>query len=1031
MDLVAVRIVVSVVGVVGNTILIMSILKLARVKTFEMILLALAALNLEVIVIVNVYDVLLRRLSVRISVWSCRLLKFFTMFGEIGSILLTVVISIYRYQKLRDVHTRINLPVFMDNMHHAVGISAFCAILALIFSVPAFLVHLNEDQGNSTHLGCAADFFQCSLSTCPIPNRIYKYSFLLVCIFLPLLIVTLTSSMIVRILIIQQKVVRARQDPGVVVVTQQQQHSRKSSFQRSTVAVLAAMVLFQVDWSIYLILHLASNPQSISSWSEIEFFIATFYTAVSPYVYGLGLLRDHVMTHAQRKHSLAQYHGERRDHIECWSHVDTVGGARPAPSMRAGKAKRDMMKKVKAKVLVHTETWMQSNDRSQDLAKLKKSKRDVSKRINTPKRQRAEQSRKLYPLRGRSGPESEALSCHVLLTRLYVHEECEVNTDTGLDDKTSLKSKMRRTGGKRETSETHEAFVREPRKRRIASLNAEAVNSLLLERTQSGAKLSKKHREGAVAPEQAKTRPNSKQSSETCEKATTQEKSVSEVDVFAPTPRRVAGLNAAALMKLTSSTTAHKHRIKTDRKAACLSGKDDVHRKSKKSKKESRRDSGVTDVCEVCKSRKQKLEDSPETKAAYHSCDMLGYPLNMVKEEQVESDVSSYYCCPSEGSVEYCHRLALFLRQKEDDMTSVKRECLIPLSAHPCLCADPCYSGYYVHIAHAAPAAATLSFCPRAELLSSSHPLLCNSPCFHETFIDRRPCSYSSSCSRCTRPIKTGNKHIYTRSSLSSTLLVKGHMVSSYAAVLPTTPAIEKWILLGLWQALTNRDVQFNRRLNKQRCRSHPDVCAWYRAQCPLPFYPCSIVIIRGVRSGFGRNRPRTPLAGLVPRLISTASERRHTHERLKRCPQNTKAPNTSFAMSQTRLSPKHPTAGGKQKKVDQQQVTNGWRPVGEPTEKEVFIANEIFASRHQDENSVACIEDRCYVLPLAQYCRFCALVKRQSEGVNGGVPVVPDSSDSLTPPHRLVPDDVDPDLVYLCRHVYDFKHGRILKNLQ
>ncbi len=31
---------------------------------------------------------------------------------------------------------------------------------------------------------------------------------------------------------------------------------------------------------------------------------------------------------------------------------------------------------------------------------------------------------------------------------------------------------------------------------------------------------------------------------------------------------------------------------------------------------------------------------------------------------------------------------------------------------------------------------------------------------------------------------------------------------------------------------------------------------------------------------------------------------------------------------------------------------------------------NEIFASRHQDENSVACIEERCYVLPLAQYCR-------------------------------------------------------------
>lgn len=36
-----------------------------------------------------------------------------------------------------------------------------------------------------------------------------------------------------------------------------------------------------------------------------------------------------------------------------------------------------------------------------------------------------------------------------------------------------------------------------------------------------------------------------------------------------------------------------------------------------------------------------------------------------------------------------------------------------------------------------------------------------------------------------------------------------------------------------------------------------------------------------------------------------------------------------------------------------------------------LWFQNEIFASRHQDENSVACIEDRCYVLPLAQYCRW------------------------------------------------------------
>lgn len=35
-----------------------------------------------------------------------------------------------------------------------------------------------------------------------------------------------------------------------------------------------------------------------------------------------------------------------------------------------------------------------------------------------------------------------------------------------------------------------------------------------------------------------------------------------------------------------------------------------------------------------------------------------------------------------------------------------------------------------------------------------------------------------------------------------------------------------------------------------------------------------------------------------------------------------------------------------------------------------LFLQNEVFASRHQDVNSVACIEDKCYVLTLAQYCR-------------------------------------------------------------
>ncbi|NWJ09205.1 BAHD1 protein, partial [Crypturellus undulatus] len=93
---------------------------------------------------------------------------------------------------------------------------------------------------------------------------------------------------------------------------------------------------------------------------------------------------------------------------------------------------------------------------------------------------------------------------------------------------------------------------------------------------------------------------------------------------------------------------------------------------------------------------------------------------------------------------------------------------------------------------------------------------------------------------------------------------------------------------------------------------------------------------------------------------------------------------------------------------------------------------NEIFASRHQDENSVACIEEKCYVLTFAEYCRFCALAKRRVEGIPGRKTImVPPSEEYSTPLHRKVPEDTDPELVFLCRHVYDFRHGRILKNPQ
>ncbi|XP_022688311.1 uncharacterized protein C1235.01-like isoform X2 [Varroa jacobsoni] len=93
-------------------------------------------------------------------------------------------------------------------------------------------------------------------------------------------------------------------------------------------------------------------------------------------------------------------------------------------------------------------------------------------------------------------------------------------------------------------------------------------------------------------------------------------------------------------------------------------------------------------------------------------------------------------------------------------------------------------------------------------------------------------------------------------------------------------------------------------------------------------------------------------------------------------------------------------------------------------------MEDEIFASKHCDFNSVACIEDKCYVLTFAEYCRYRAKVKQLEEGVRSRVAaIVPPLAP--TPRQARLPDPgrVSADLVFFCRKVYDYRQKRILKN--
>lgn len=287
--LVSFRILISCLGIFGNVLVILGIIqtKFSRLKSFELLLLQLAAANLEEILVVNIYDMVVQQTSVLSrDVWSCRLFKFLTVFGEVTSILFTVLISIFRYQKVRDAGKGVNLPIRLDSVRSMWMVSGACTAFALLLSVPIFAIHLErraDDFGrNST--SCPQDFFQCSTNNCPLFRGLYKHLFILLCNMLPLIIVTGTGCLIIAVLLRQRRTLT----PLVRVSGQLGAKSKRLRFQRSTAAVLTAMALFQIDWTIYLIFQLTVSSEDFPLWGEIQFFISTSYTSISPYVYGIG-----------------------------------------------------------------------------------------------------------------------------------------------------------------------------------------------------------------------------------------------------------------------------------------------------------------------------------------------------------------------------------------------------------------------------------------------------------------------------------------------------------------------------------------------------------------------------------------------------------------------------------------------------------------------------------------------------------------------------------------------------------------------
>ncbi|KAL0969636.1 hypothetical protein UPYG_G00230120 [Umbra pygmaea] len=710
---------------------------------------------------------------------------------------------------------------------------------------------------------------------------------------------------------------------------------------------------------------------------------------------------------------------------------------------------------------------------------------------------------RMYPLRARTL--GNTLTCRVLLTRLEqsIDEDkthclkCPVDstkdwshtipsrTLTCKFQQKICKANPQAVVSDRQSEAIGTLPVTEPRKRRLASLNAEAVNSLLLYRENpQRSKLTKNlqvNRElantvdilGQKATQGDATGAKLAKSDIGSSRKAKNIEDMGLLILYRPSPRRQASLNAAAMLQISSTSFKAKQRA-----AKASIKKVRTRTPHAKLKKEQRRKFQLLRRCgNLCKSECCKQEPrragSAEGKGSLGSgfqcrC-FLGNPLKFVKTEPVETQLTPLFCCSQGGLMEYCHSMALFLGQKSFGDSKLK-DCSLPEGKFPCPQSVahphslsigrhpyPCFSGYYVHFAqheNSSSQVTPASSSPMPFTASSVAPI-----------------------ALCPVGVQT-SKRLSPTGSHSSGI---AHPVHCYGEPCP--------ISSYPYRSVPN--------LGSSRC------C--YTAGCSS----CSIWTEDYSKSLEDQGTSSIRLSPSVPRLRTAPTDPLQPRVPLlvtRRCPRSAKppggsrtevpggAPNVcSDIQDRRQLGPTSHTASAAAKPQinTRRRATNGWLPVGQPFQKEVFTVGEestvlrtCFEAVQRDGEVVgvrdtvllrsgpkkslpyvakisALWEDsesgemmmslfwyyrpehtqggrnsnthyKCYVLTLAQYCRFCALGKRRAECLpESATRVVPSCVEYAAPSHCCVPRDIEAKLVFVCRHVYDFRYGRILKNLQ
>ncbi|KAJ6667325.1 hypothetical protein lerEdw1_017303 [Lerista edwardsae] len=590
----------------------------------------------------------------------------------------------------------------------------------------------------------------------------------------------------------------------------------------------------------------------------------------------------------------------------------------------------------------------------------------------------SQELRKTYPLRKRLGSAVDKKTCSVLLTRLEdvsgsLSEETASGMRRGLSscmedlrsvcfpDKVQVVAAGQKeaSAGKRTISrlgpeEAHEACLSAPRKRRLASLNAEAVNNLLFERDEgllSGRRFRKDSPKGLgvcctksvccktqggwpLLEKQSSKTAKGKHQNRSNQKCAPYDLSLDDVfegkgqegggNTYHPAPKRLASLNAVAFLKLTHEKDQP---LKPRSKSAGESKSDNHCSKSKLKWAKANRKNGVKSKKEVSTI---KLEGQHGWQGVYRDP-----PPIYGKTEPIGYEPSN----SCEGTEGFYHRLPLLM----GGQASMKPEYGRPGEKSPTPKQEFHQPSFPVPQFHPLPVPGNHANCG----------FLYDSPDLNRFYVYYGQSGYSS-YTHCS---------FYSKEELPQATGCEGLLLSPGS--LPLDPsyqpfhwcnspyccgegtAINSYSLCGVMHVPESKIGSVHTGRNgypykmpfaADSCKSldplsltipvagHPASPAHPLSGCPVPSVP--------------------PAAEPVPHLQTPNSE---PQTMARECPQSSKPPSGSKSGLRNTTSCLHVSdskaAGAhshpKQQRINRRRATNGWIPVGAASEKAVYVVNE------------------------------------------------------------------------------------------